>query len=181
MSNYNLVVTSNNENKKSFVISKGVIPVDNYFKYQPGFSAEVFWRTSRDSTVGGVIESLALPNSSVLPEVGGTTAMIVTFPPETEERSSESVDIESLNREIAERLPGLAETFEVDPPGFHFTNTIDYVILLEGELSLFLDNDVVDLKVGDVVVQNGTRHAWVNRGTKPARFLVVMAGKERLK
>jgi mannose-6-phosphate isomerase-like protein (cupin superfamily) len=177
--NYNLIVTGDNDKDKSEVVSSEPIPVNNYFIYQPGFSAEVFWRTAKDSSVGGIFKPVLWGSSSILPEVGGTTAMIVTFPPATDIEPSEPVDIENLIKEVNERLPGLAETFESDPPGFHFTNTVDYVVLLEGELKLFLDNDEVDLKVGDVVVQNGTRHAWVNQSKEPARFLVIMSGKER--
>lgn len=56
-------------------------------------------------------------------------------------------------------LPGLAERFEPESPGMHFTDTVDYGILMDGELSLELDDGkMVALKHGDIVVQNGTRH-----------------------
>src|SRR5258706_139402 len=56
------------------------------------------------------------------------------------------------------------------PPGnaaiMHRTETIDYVIMLEGELDMDMDNSTVKFKAGDVMVQRGTNHAWVNRGEK---------------
>jgi mannose-6-phosphate isomerase-like protein (cupin superfamily) len=53
-------------------------------------------------------------------------------------------------------------------PGMHKTRTIDYVVLLSGEVTLLLDKGEVDLKPFDVVVQRGTSHAWVNKGKEPA-------------
>ena len=56
----------------------------------------------------------------------------------------------------------------------HKTNTIDYIILLKGDVTLLLDEEEVDLKPFDVVVQRGTNHAWVNNGTDTALFIAVL-------
>ena len=56
----------------------------------------------------------------------------------------------------------------------HKTKTIDYIILLKGDVTLLLDNEEVDLKPFDVVVQRGTNHAWVNNGNDPALFIAVL-------
>ena len=56
----------------------------------------------------------------------------------------------------------------------HETNTIDYIILLKGDVSLILDEEEVQLKPHDVVVQRGTNHAWVNNGTEPALLIAVL-------
>jgi uncharacterized cupin superfamily protein len=58
-------------------------------------------------------------------------------------------------------------------PGMHKTRTIDYVVLLSGEVTLLLDKGEVDLKPFDVVVQRGTSHAWVNKGKEPALIAAV--------
>ena len=64
------------------------------------------------------------------------------------------------------------------PPGneprMHRTETIDYVIVLEGEIEMDMDNSTVKLKAGDVMVQRGTNHAWANRGSKRARVAFVL-------
>jgi quercetin dioxygenase-like cupin family protein len=64
------------------------------------------------------------------------------------------------------------------PPGrigpMHRTETIDYVIVLSGELELQLDDSTVNLKAGDVLVQRGTNHAWINRGTQSARVAFIL-------
>lgn len=180
MLNYRVLVTGHNEKDESQIVSIEPIRVDNTFTYQPGFSVEIFWKTPKNVTVGGEFESTASDSSSILPEPSGTTAMIITFPPAANNESPEAVDFENLIKEMFERLPGLAEKFEPDSPGFHRTDTVDYVVLLEGELRLLLDNDEsADLTVGDVIIQNGTRHAWNNVSNSDARVLVVMVGATR--
>jgi len=59
-------------------------------------------------------------------------------------------------------------------PAMHKTETIDYIILLKGDVTLILDNEEVDLKPFDVVVQRGTNHAWVNNGDEPALLIAVL-------
>ena len=63
-------------------------------------------------------------------------------------------------------------------PAMHKTDTIDYIILLKGEVTLLLDEDEVDLKPFDVVVQRGTNHAWVCKGEEPALFIAVLIDTE---
>ena len=59
-------------------------------------------------------------------------------------------------------------------PAMHKTETIDYIILLKGDVTLVLDQEEVDLKPFDVVVQRGTNHAWVNNGDEPALLIAVL-------
>ena len=61
---------------------------------------------------------------------------------------------------------------------FHRTNTLDYVMILDGEITLELDRGSVTLGPGDCVVQRGTAHAWRNKSGKPVRMAVVMVGLE---
>jgi quercetin dioxygenase-like cupin family protein len=70
------------------------------------------------------------------------------------------------------------------PPGnhphMHRTETIDYVIVLEGEIEMDMDDSTVKLKAGDVMVQRGTNHAWANRSDKRARVAFVLVDAEPL-
>ena len=59
-------------------------------------------------------------------------------------------------------------------PAMHKTETIDYIILLEGDVTLILDEEEIDLKPFDVVVQRGTNHAWVNNGSESALLIAVL-------
>ncbi len=63
-------------------------------------------------------------------------------------------------------------------PAMHKTGTIDYVVLLSGEVTLLLDDDERDLKPFDVVVQQGTNHAWVNKGKETALLIAVLIDAE---
>ena len=59
-------------------------------------------------------------------------------------------------------------------PAMHRTDTVDFAVILEGEVVLMLDEGEVALKPGDVVIQRGTNHAWSNRSDKPCIFACVL-------
>ena len=63
-------------------------------------------------------------------------------------------------------------------PAMHKTDTIDYIILLKGDVSLLLDEEEVRLEPFDTVVQRGTNHAWVNHGDEPALLIAVLIDSE---
>jgi quercetin dioxygenase-like cupin family protein len=56
----------------------------------------------------------------------------------------------------------------------HRTETIDYIVMLEGEIDRDMDDSTVKLRAGDIMVQRGTNHAWVNRSKGPARMAIVL-------
>lgn len=88
-----------------------------------------------------------------------------------------SFDAEAAQEEALVRLRGLADHFEKGDPGMHKTNTVDYAVVYDGEMWLELDDgETLHLKRGDVVVQNGTRHAWRNKGNKPVTMLFFLNG-----
>ncbi len=63
-------------------------------------------------------------------------------------------------------------------PGMHRTESVDYALMLEGELVAILDKEETVLRAGDVLIQRGTTHAWANRSGKPARIaFVLVSGK----
>ena len=68
---------------------------------------------------------------------------------------------------VMEFQPGVASEL-------HRTETIDYIVMLSGEIDMDMDEGSVKLRAGDIMVQRGTNHAWVNRGTSPARLAIVL-------
>ena len=113
---------------------------------------------------------------SVFPGPGGTSLHFVTFPPGSV-FADPSFDGEAARSEALIRLRGLADHFEKEDPAMHKTNTVDYAVVYEGEIWLELyDAKTIHLKRGDVVVQNGTRHAWRNKGTTPVTMLFFLNG-----
>ena len=93
------------------------------------------------------------------------------------DRPAGGIDRGAALAEMEALLPGLAGHMERDSPGMHTTATIDFEVVLEGEIWLELDDGAeVHLRVGDTVVQNGTRPAWRNRGSTTARMAVFLIG-----
>lgn len=172
------VVTGHNATGQSRVISSGPLPNNDPFIHSPGFGAALFWKTPANVQVGPVEHNPLADISRALPDNGGTCAMLVTFPPEVDIQPT-TEQMQAAAEEMEQRLPGFLQHFEPDNPGFHTTDTVDYGILLEGNLELRLDNDTVQFKAGDIVIQNGTRHAWRNTGNTPARMLFVMVDAQR--
>ena len=102
--------------------------------------------------------------------------MVVTFAPDL---VLMSIDPVAGFQEFAEHIPDLAATMEPDNPGMHRTQTVDYGIVLEGEVWAELDDGKqVHLKPHDIIVQNGTRHAWRNKGDKPVKIAFVLIGAQ---
>jgi mannose-6-phosphate isomerase-like protein (cupin superfamily) len=145
------------------------------FNAVPGYEHTLIWASNGIPDLSQEPKQEGYP-SSVVPGPGGTTLHIVTFPPDSVFQDP-SFDQEAAGREYAKRLPGLAEAFEHENPGMHKTPTVDYAVVLEGEVWLEVDDgQAVHLKRGDVVVQNGTRHAWRNKGADRVTMLFVLHG-----
>jgi hypothetical protein len=172
-----LIVTSH-QNGKSSVGLEHSIPAKP-FASVPGFDTTLIWGTATAPSVPWDGRNVADERKSVLPDVGETRLMKVTFPPDSVMMSSD-FDLAAAGAEYMSRLPGLAERFEPESPGMHTTDTVDYGILMEGEISLELDDGkTLAVRPGDIVVQNGTRHAWRNAGDKPATLIFVLIGAKR--
>jgi mannose-6-phosphate isomerase-like protein (cupin superfamily) len=117
------------------------------------------------------------PFTAYFPPIGGFRFGFFTVPPETQAVAAPPVDVDAAVAEFDAGMPGLVSYMEPDAPGMHTTDTIDFEVVVDGEVWLELDNGVeVHLKPGDTVVQNGTRHAWRNHGDKPCRLAVFLIG-----
>jgi mannose-6-phosphate isomerase-like protein (cupin superfamily) len=172
-STYRRVVTSN-VNGKAVVRSDEPLPAYE-FKTVPGYEHTLVWVNPEIPDLRKEQEFDSYPDS-VVPGPGGTSLHFVTFPPGST-FADPSFDGQAAQQEALVRLRGLADHFEKEDPAMHETNTVDYSIVYEGEMWLEMDDgETVHLKRGDVVVQNGTRHAWRNKGTKPVTMLFFLNG-----
>jgi len=145
------------------------------FETVAGFEHTYMWSTNGSLESDPDEVERELPKSA-LPPAKGSLLHIVTFPPASSATSSTS-DPSQVAQEYLTRLPGLADTFERDGSQMHVTQTVDYAILLDGELWLELDDGAtVHLDAGDIVVQQATRHGWRNKGERPATIAFVMLG-----
>ena len=112
------------------------------------------------------------------PPPGGFRFGLFTVPPDGS-GPPENVDVSAAVGELEAKLPGLVSYVEPAAPGMHTTPTVDFEVVLDGEVWLELDDGVeVHLRPGDCVVQNGTRHAWRNHGQKTARLAVFVVGTD---
>jgi hypothetical protein len=143
----------------------------------PGFETHELWATTGTPTVphSGPLSEI----TSYFPPENGTILRMITFPPTAPGDGGIDTSEPAL-AEIATRLPGLLEHLEPDAPGMHTTDSIDYGIVLAGEIELELDNGARTLlRAGDCVVQNGTRHAWRNHSGAPAVMAFILLGGVR--
>jgi mannose-6-phosphate isomerase-like protein (cupin superfamily) len=145
------------------------------FKSVPGYEHTLIWINAGTPDLSKE-QSLDRYPDTVVPGPGGTSMHFVTFPPGAV-FADPSFDGAAAQEEALVRLRGLADHFEKEDPGMHKTNTVDYAVVYDGEIWLELDDsETRHMKRGDVVVQNGTRHAWRNRGTKPVTMLFFLNG-----
>jgi mannose-6-phosphate isomerase-like protein (cupin superfamily) len=145
------------------------------FKTVPGYEHTLIWVNAETPDLSKEQRFDRYPDS-VVPGPGGTSLHFVTFPPASV-FADPSFDGEAARDEALIRLRGSADHFEKEDSAMHKTNTVDYAVVYDGEIWLELDNtETLHLKRGDVVVQNGTRHAWRNKGTKPVTMLFFLNG-----
>lgn len=173
------VVTIENTEAKSTILADGPVPRSTAFQHVPGFVTSLLWATNAQATVPTEQCDVAFNTCSWVPQAGGTRLMVITFPPDSIYQAAEFNPV-AAGAEYAAVLPGLAERFEPDNSGMHTTDTIDYGVVLEGNIVLELDKgQQIGFGKHDVIVQQGTRHAWRNPGSEPATVLFVMVGALR--
>lgn len=172
----NRIVTGHDAAGLAELKQVGVSAGSEPFIHTPGFAVSRIWHTRQAPLIEPTPQDEAATLGSVLPGLGETMALMVTFPPDAQ-LAEASIDPQKAAEEFCARVPGLAEAFELDGSGYHTTQTIDYGVIVEGEMLLDLGNGREQpLRQGDVVVQVGTRHAWRNRSNRPARMFFVLIG-----
>ena len=107
----------------------------------------------------------------ISPPENGTKFRIVEFPP-LDAAAEARMDPKLLEKAVGDRAPKRGRP--ASHPLMHRTRSLDYAVVLSGEVDMMLDDTVVHLKPGDTVVQQATNHAWVNRGAQACRILFVL-------
>jgi hypothetical protein len=170
------VVTGHDAAGKSVFVSDDTIPPVT-LSLLPGAEFHRLW--ARDATAMIPDGLASVEGASYFPGVSGFRFGFFTLGPESV-ASPADLDMGAALRELAEKLPGMAEVMEPDHPGMHTTDTIDFDVVVSGEVWLELDDGAeVKLEVGDSVIQNGTRHAWHNRSSQPCTLAVALVGAAR--
>jgi len=161
------IVCIDNEDGRSEAISDAPSPDVRTDPARPGFASTRIWVTdATPARIKGIRETLHLPHT-LEPPPRGSVCRIVTFPPDSVFRGKVGArEVESYFRAMGSPQ---ASTYsrEAPHPYMQETRTLDFCLVLEGEITLVLDTEEVALKAGDTVIQRGANHAWSNRSDAP--------------
>lgn len=167
------IVTGLSENGLSCITEDGASPAVLLVATRPGYRVTNIWRTLPGQ--GFEAPDSISQHQGVQPPEGGTVLRIIDVPPEPADAASRQAAIEATFKEMfpdANRPEAAAAS--ALHPGMHQTTTVDFAIMLEGELTAILDEGETVIRTGDVLVQRGTSHAWANRSGQPARIAFVL-------
>ena len=165
------IVTGNDAKGRSRIVEDAVATSIRTVAERPGYRAVNVWRTTETPAKINAVDTTP-DHKGILPPKNGNILRIIDFPPEP--------------KDPAERQRRIAATFgtiftdaahdkrEGKHPGMHTTRTVDYAIILEGEIWAVMDEGETLMKAGDVLIQRGTNHAWANRSDKTARIAFVL-------
>ena len=169
------VVTGHDKSGKAVVLSDGAVPVVHSNPMRPGQLSYEVWKTSAMPIPLAAEEPEPTGGKRQLhPVPGGTVFRISEVPPESD--AIRNMTPEQSRAAFAASNAEDASTWGRGGrhPLMHRTETVDYAVVLEGEITLIMDEGDVKLKAGDVVIQRGTNHAWRNHTDKPTRMLYVL-------
>jgi mannose-6-phosphate isomerase-like protein (cupin superfamily) len=169
--NVRRVVTGLGETGRSRVIFDGVPPA-RLASSQSGPTAFSLWQTPGPHASNEGAEDAASKPFDLSLAFGATKFLTTWFPA--------APDAAQLSPE--ERARWARATSNVSPayrtpsdhPGMHMTPTVDYIVIVRGELTLVLEDGECTLRAGDVAIDRGVAHAWENRGTEPAVLVAVV-------
>jgi mannose-6-phosphate isomerase-like protein (cupin superfamily) len=157
------VVTGERPDGRSFIAADG--PAPNRTLHPGSPSAQVVWATGQSAAPGD--DPAPAGHVFGFHSTGGTVLRIVDFLPD------EEYDREALGRFLDENDVRDRHT-EARHPGFHTTPTLDYAIVLDGEIYALMDDGETLMRAGDVLVQRATHHSWSNRSARPCRMAFVL-------
>jgi mannose-6-phosphate isomerase-like protein (cupin superfamily) len=162
------VVTGLDANDKAIALFDSVLPLT---PGKSGNPATNLWITDSSPPGFSSKEDNATKPIGLTPPDNGTVIRVVEFPPLSSDAEAK-MDPNLMMKVVGDHAPtrGLA----VKNPLMHRTRTVDYAIIMSGEMDMMLDDAMVHVKAGDVVIQQATNHAWINRGAEPCRVIFVL-------
>jgi mannose-6-phosphate isomerase-like protein (cupin superfamily) len=163
------VVTMVDRDGKAVVLFDGANP-HKVVRPNRSVTSRLVWVTDQTPADISGPQDRAAVTIGIGPPEGGSVFRIIDIPPTPPE--IEELERDHLHKQIGDHAPrrGLPPRH----PLMHRTRTIDYAIIMQGEIDMLLDDTEVHFKAGDVLIQQGTNHAWVNRGTEPCRIAFVL-------
>ena len=165
------IVTGDDLKGRSRIVEDAPASAIRTVAERPGYRAVNVWRTEESPARIGAADSTS-GHRGILPPKNGTILRIIDFPPEPSEP-------QALQRMLDATFGGIYKDAAHDKrpgvhPGMHRTETVDYAIVLEGEIYAVMDEGETLMRTGDVLIQRGTNHAWANRSGRTARIAFVL-------
>jgi len=169
------VVTGHNAAGRSIFISDQ--PTPHVFSRSPGSAiVHELWQTTATPADNRGGDDAIGRGHRLPPPQNGSVFRVIEYPPDTQRLAAIARE-----RALPDDGSGHAQAADRDKPrhpGFHKTSTVDYAIVLSGEIFAMMDEGEVLLKSGDVLIQRGTNHAWSNRTAEPAVVAFVLIDAE---
>jgi len=169
------VVTGHDAQGKAIVLSQNDCATVAHIDAIPGTYFYEIWNTGESPVaLADTADDPTLKPLQLAPAPHGSVIRFVDIPPDTSEYLAHGAEkMEQAFSQIGD--VGASTVKKTSPhPLMHRTESIDYGIVIEGEMTLVLDDEEVTLKPGDVVVQRGTNHAWSNRGNMVCRMAFIL-------
>jgi hypothetical protein len=165
------IVTGHDDNGMA-VVEIDAIATKTRVRPDSGIASTLLWVTDETPARMDLRQDRAEREIGVPPPANGSILRVVDFPPVTEE-SMKKLDQAAILAQMGagHNARGGANASN---PFMHRTKSVDYAIVLEGEIDMLLDNSAVHMKAGDIMVQQATNHAWVNRSDKVCRIAFVL-------
>jgi len=169
------VVTGHDVQGRSVVLMDGESPHGFFLEKAGGLQLTELWETRSSPADNSGARDAAEHERRIEPINGGTVFRIIEYPPD-------SVRLKTLDPERFFRGMGAqaANAATRKHPGMHRTDTVDYCVVLSGEIWAVLDEGEVRLRAGDCLVQRGTNHAWSNRSDEPCTIAFVLVAAKPL-
>jgi mannose-6-phosphate isomerase-like protein (cupin superfamily) len=162
------VVTGLDAGNKAVVLFDSRLPLTAPASRPPSVN---LWITASSPTGFSFKVDAALKAIGLSPPDNGTAFRVVEFPP-INPAVEAKMDPNLMMKVVGDHAP--MRGLPVKHPLMHRTRTVDYAVVLSGEIDMMLDDTTVHVKAGDIVVQQATNHAWINHGTVPCRILFVL-------
>ena len=163
------VLTGHDAEGKSTFIADGEAPNVKEMASMPGLALTDLWETGAAPASNEGDKDAAARTVRLEPPRNGTILRIVEFPPDSAWR--ESADAKAAFKSIG---AGHVKDKGSSDPMMHKTNTVDYIIVLKGEIYAIMEQGEKLLRAGDILVQRGTNHSWSVRGSEPCIVAAVL-------
>jgi mannose-6-phosphate isomerase-like protein (cupin superfamily) len=167
-------VTGHDAQGKAVVVSHGPLPHVAAIAAIPGTTFHEVWCTEGAPVRVDNGPDPSLGPLQLKPPAQGTRIRFVDIPPDTEEfLQTGATRMHDAFSQIGDTAASTVQAHSPHPL-MHRTESVDYGIVIEGEMTLVLDDSEVALQPGSVVIQRGTNHAWANRSGRPCRMLFIL-------